>query len=372
MIRIEQNVIDTIEKVKNYIKSGVLKTENFPMDSICILIENTLGDSFWDCVGSRANEAFHGMPNVYKKSFENCMEKGDIEGCCNLLDIFKNSYKALYSVMSEDERIFRQKPYRKMIQELGNAYAQTQYRLHKERMGKLPKKDIKLMEGRGVVYTCLLEEGETLYQPNDVESRMDYICFTTIEEKWGTTEGVWKFYKIDNTDNWEKSKIETEYCILAHEILKDYDYSVWINHSIMIAGEIEHFCKVYAEGNSFLGFSQCNEDCLYSDISYTQMATDDLNIEMRKRIHRYKKEGYPEHNGLIDCCIMIRNHHDKQLQKVMNEWWEESQDFSVIEKNCFNYVAWKNDFPFSLCDLFSYSNPYFINMDVELDTKEEY
>ena len=60
--------------------------------------------------------------------------------------------------------------------------------------------------------------------------------------------------------------------------------------------------------------------------------------------------------------------------KVMEEWWDytkKEEEKNGIQTTYFNYVAWKNNYPFSICDLFVYYNPYFVNMDVDLETHEE-
>ena len=114
---------------------------------------------------------------------------------------------------------------------------------------------------------------------------------------------------------------------------------------------------------------------MYQDMSYTDMGADDRNIEIRKKIHNYKKEGYPENNGLIDSKIMVRNHKDLQMCKVMEEWWDytkKEEEKNGIQTTYFNYVAWKNNYPFSICDLFVYYNPYFVNMDVDWKPMKKY
>ena len=86
---------------------------------------------------------------------------------------------------------------------------------------------------------------------------------------------------------------------------------------------------------------------------------------------RYKKEGYPKHNGLIDGRIMVRSHNDETLCKIMEEWWQQiPRGYSFME-NVFNYLAWKNQFPFSICNQFIYENPYFKVSGIDLDTREE-
>ena len=150
---------------------------------------------------------------------------------------------------------------------------------------------------------------------------------------------------------------------MAHQFLAEYDYSIWTHSNMQIVGDVLRFCEVYGEGKSFLGFSNTKEDCIYEDMSVAHVRMDDLNIDIRKKLVRYEKEGYPAHNGLIDGRVMVRDHRDKNMCRVMEEWWREIQDCYSFMGSVFNYIA---------CNLFIYTNPYFRNSKIDLETNEEY
>lgn len=158
---------------------------------------------------------------------------------------------------------------------------------------------------------------------------------------------------------------------MAHQLLPEYTYSLWVAPDITIVGDILRFGKVYGEGMSLLTFSNAEKDCMYEDMSVTQMGADELNIKIRKAMLRYRKEGYPEHNGLIDGRVIMRNHQDKELGKVMEKWWEEVQKGGMYTGSILNYVAWKHQYPFAVCNLFIYHNLYFKISEIDLDTHDE-
>jgi hypothetical protein len=104
-------------------------------------------------------------------------------------------------------------------------------------------------------------------QPEEVDAQLDYICFTDNKEKWGTTEGVWQYCAIEDAGDMEERLLESRYKIMPHELLEDYDYSIWVAPDIKVTGNILRFCEIYGEGRSFLGFSSAKEDCIYEDMS---------------------------------------------------------------------------------------------------------
>lgn len=372
MIKVDGKVVELIEKIRDYIAAGNITSHNFPLNSLCDVIENTLGASFWECIGDIGKNGYERLGALYQDGLTETMEKGDMAGCSRLLELYISTYQMLYTILGEDERALRKKPYFKMILDLGNAYAQMQCRRNQERLGrKEGQKEWVLASGHGVVYTYL-EEGETLHQPEDIRSSQDYICFTADQGKDGLKEGVWQYRAAATIEGLDDRQRKSYYRICSHRVLEGYDYSIWVDPSMAVVGDVSRFCRVYGEKNSFLGFPRSEEDCIYQDMSPTQMGSDDNNICIRKKILQFQKEGYPEHNGLIDFRVMARQHGDVHLQRVLDQWWEETKVNWGLERNLFNYVAWKHSFPFSICDLFIYSNLYFVNKDIDLDLREEY
>ena len=58
---------------------------------------------------------------------------------------------------------------------------------------------------------------------------------------------------------------------------------------------------------------------------------------------RYKKEKFPDNKGLIESCIIIRNHNNQRCIKFMNKWFYEIKKFSHRDQLSFNYINWKNN-----------------------------
>ena len=78
---------------------------------------------------------------------------------------------------------------------------------------------------------------------------------------------------------------------------------------------------------------------------------------------KYQKEGYPKHNGLVASGILFRNHHDKDVIKVMEDWYSEVVYYSFRDQLSFNYVCWKNNFVYDESDIFYFKNEYFQRLE---------
>jgi len=78
------------------------------------------------------------------------------------------------------------------------------------------------------------------------------------------------------------------------------------------------------------------------------------------QVNRYSLEGYPKNNGLATNPIIIRNHHNLDVIKNMEDWWLEIKHNSKRDQLSFNYIAWKNQFNFVYLKGDSRNNEYFI------------
>ena len=88
---------------------------------------------------------------------------------------------------------------------------------------------------------------------------------------------------------------------------------------------------------------------------------DNMDI-IHAQVDRYRKEGYPENNGLARTTVMFMRHNKDDVKQQMNTWWEEMKYGSRRDQISFNYSAWKNDFEFSYIQEDIDDNPYFLYM----------
>jgi hypothetical protein len=85
---------------------------------------------------------------------------------------------------------------------------------------------------------------------------------------------------------------------------------------------------------------------------------DDPEI-MLNQVNKYKIEGYPVHNGLAACTIILRRHNSPEIVKLGEDWWTEIKNNSKRDQLSFNYVAWKNKVSHSVIEGVLWDNTYF-------------
>ena len=212
---------------------------------------------------------------------------------------------------------------------------------------------------RVVVYTAVTGEYDEPIIPSYVNKDFDYICFTDNPQ---LKSDFWtiKLMEEEDIDNIRRVR---KYKILPHKYLSEYDYSIWIDTNFEITANLEDYIHKYSKENKLLAIKHEFRDCIYQEAETCINSNKDSSDVITKQIDEYKKEGYPEHNGLIASGILFRNHNDKQVIKVMQDWYNQLENYSYRDQLSFNYSCYKNNFTYDEAKIFYLKNPYFQRHD---------
>lgn len=229
------------------------------------------------------------------------------------------------------------------------------------------------------VYTSIFGGYDNLIEDQFQMEGVDYICFTDVDIQSKT----WKIIKSNPIYN-DSNRNAKKYKILPHRYLKNYDWSIWVDGNIKVVSDIRGLCngdpyKVYDHMQVF-----DKRDCIYDEAQailnfgkINSEKTPERNIKNWKdnpklivdQVNRYSLEGYPKQNGLATNPIIIRNHHDFNVIKNMEDWWNEIKYNSKRDQLSFNYIAWKNKFNFVYLHGDLRNNEYFVSIGKHIGKK---
>ena len=237
------------------------------------------------------------------------------------------------------------------------------------------------MVNKKVIYTsvfgCTEENNYHLHEPDVSLDEWDFICFT---DNPNFKSDLWdiKLVKPLYDDNARNAK---RYKLKPHVFLKDYDISVWHDIEVKITKDINEIVNEMLSKNNLaiLNHELCGRTvsgdlnvrkCVYEEARFIQWLGDNNPKKKYKdnmdiihtQVDRYRKEGYPENNGLARTTVMFMRHNKDDVKQQMNTWWEEMKYGSRRDQISFNYSAWKNDFEFSYIQEDIDDNPYFLYM----------
>lgn len=199
-----------------------------------------------------------------------------------------------------------------------------------------------------VIYTILVGRYDELLQPLAVDSGFDYICFSNDikEEK----VGVWNIQRIPFEDV-NKTRVSRYPKLLPHNVLQDYDYSLYMDANIQITDK-----KLYDVVNQKIGegvliaqVPNIFRDCIYKDI---EIAYRRRKVDLKGAKQQYehlKQEGFPKHYGLFENNVIFRKHNDPKVVDISEAWWKEYCTYTHRDQFSLMYVYWKQGYmPFLL------------------------
>ena len=205
------------------------------------------------------------------------------------------------------------------------------------------------------VYTAITGNYDELLTPNFVNTNFDYICFT---DNKNLKSDFWEIRLIENLDL-DKVRKARRYKVLPHVYLSDYDYSLWVDGGFKIVGNLEEFINKYAKNHKMMCIVHEQSNSAYEEADKCILKKKDSEEVVNSQMKKYLAEGYLKNQGLIASGVLFRDHNDKNVIKLMNDWYAEIINYSKRDQLSFNYVSWKNDFEYDKCYIYYWNNEYF-------------
>jgi len=205
-----------------------------------------------------------------------------------------------------------------------------------------------------VVCTAIFDFVDYLKEPDYFPDNCKFVCFTNLPLQSENYEI--KYVKDQLCDDpVRRAKI---YKILAHRYFSDYEYTVWIDGTMFLTCNINDLIEKYLAEVDMAFFAHRWRKCIYVEADKCIAKGLDNPEVIKAQMQKYKNEGYPENNGLIDGSIILRRN-SPSVANINEHWWSEIQNHSRRDQLSFNYVAHKNSLKFSLINGNRYNNPYF-------------
>lgn len=198
-----------------------------------------------------------------------------------------------------------------------------------------------------VIYTAIFNNYDWLKEPIVVSDYIDYVCFTDNDK---LRSACWKIIIVKDeelTPSLLNRKIKLIY---PYTYFKDYDYSLYVDGSVMMKGDVGSFLNKYICRNPVLmSFKHPNNDCIFVEINRC-IKQGRGNAEMlEKQSKAYMTDGMPEHFGLSDNKIILRKNCVEGHQ-LMDEWYWHVCNYSGRDQVCLSYVLWKHNLEYCFFD----------------------
>jgi hypothetical protein len=194
-----------------------------------------------------------------------------------------------------------------------------------------------------VVFSVLLGEYDLISQFN-LQKDFDFFLFTDDQSgKYNHTN--WTILPIPaEVQELNVSRVKKQRFIKLHPHLyfKDYDLSIYIDANFKIVDDLNNFLiRVLSPNYSIYTFEHPGRNTIFNE-TFEVVSLQKEKESIAKAIReRYRKENFPDKNGLIESCLIIRKHNEKDSIYMMNKWYDEIKNYSHRDQLSFNYIMWK-------------------------------
>ena len=193
---------------------------------------------------------------------------------------------------------------------------------------------------RIAVYTCIFGEYDRIQEPVCSPDNIDYYIITD-QELPEQTRWIKKDEKPFCEEGWSVSEKNRFVKMHPDLLFPEYRYSIYVDGNIKVITDLTPY--IYRLGSAGIGMHHhAQRDCAYAEL---KAAAAKQKVDRRKAeaYRQYlKKQGLPEHCGLLEGNVIVREHHNRTCRKIMAEWWMQFRNKIPRDQVSLPLVLWKN------------------------------
>lgn len=206
-----------------------------------------------------------------------------------------------------------------------------------------------------IVYTSIFGSYDKVLEPLCVDKNCEYYIFTDQE--------------IDPKSIWKRADISLipEYCdtpakknryvkMFPYKIF-DCKYSIYIDGNLQLVGHPSQLVqKRLNECRTGIGMHLApRENCIYEEAENVCHVGKITKDEKKSVLKLYKESNMPRHFGMCECNVIVRNHHNNNMKRIMEKWWKCYFEGVKRDQLYFTYTVFVNGFKFTDIDTFGAS-----------------
>ncbi len=166
-----------------------------------------------------------------------------------------------------------------------------------------------------VIYTSLTGNYDSLMQPLASDPSVHYVCFTDREGQ----DGVWQLRKIPFGSG--SDALRSRYPKMhPHLLLPGYDLSLYMDANLCIRGAGFYDFLHAPEGGMAL-VEHPDRDCVYDELRYCYLKGKLGTRAAIGLMKKYRDEGMPQHFGLYEANMILREHNRPDIIAFDERWW---------------------------------------------------
>ena len=137
-----------------------------------------------------------------------------------------------------------------------------------------------------VVYTALYGNHDSLKEPVMAQDECSFVCFTDMNDIDSNTFEVKRYPRI----NFDPVRSARFFKLLPHLFFPKYEYSIWIDASIVIKKEnLRSLIEKYLCEDDIAMFTHAERDCIYDEGAVCIDSGKDAPTIINAQLNHYRK-----------------------------------------------------------------------------------
>lgn len=170
----------------------------------------------------------------------------------------------------------------------------------------------------------------------------DYVLFTDDEKLLNRKKiGMWNVMPMKMTQ-FSDSLNNRWHKMHPHILFPDYDQSLFVDGNLDIL--TPKLFDIFEKSNKAMMFPKHPYlSCIFEEINRCKVMRLDSPKNLNNIEKFIRKQGMPEYFGMSENNLIFRKHHDAQVKKVNEKWW------NMVSKHCgrdqcsLSYIFWKEN-----------------------------
>jgi hypothetical protein len=207
-----------------------------------------------------------------------------------------------------------------------------------------------------VIYTCNLNNYDSLKEPTIITPGWRYVYYTNDMNDMNLRSTVWEPLYINVAGSKEARRVKI---LNPH---READISIWIDASMTINCDLDKFVQQNCKSDFNL-LSHPDRRCIYEEAEVCiKRKKDDPNI-ITNQINSYRQQNYPRNNGMVATGVIVRRKNEL-VNQFCEKWWGEVSKGSRRDQLSFNYVNWKNPINYNLIPFDILKSDFILNKHI--------
>lgn len=197
---------------------------------------------------------------------------------------------------------------------------------------------------RRCIYSAITGNYDSVKEIGCKNPDYDYIMFTNNRSVKSNT---WTVVYLENPFELDDVRLARSVKLEYYKYISDYDFSVWVDGSILIHGDIANFIRTLAIKTTDFFISQHpHRDNIDDEAQACIVRNKDSTFKIEQQIAAYRVDGFKDNGIFAESGIIVRNH-TLTVEKFCRAWFSHILEYSNRDQISFPYVMWTH--PMKVC-----------------------